>query len=550
MYNSTFYLFSNGNIFSYKSSLSIGRFYSTDPLKPLIVSSNDAEASPIKNKFFEWFTGLACCLKKKGEGLFLRSIVNKGTSCSRLRLFFPLSLHFNKLKRNGKNFKFEIGVHKDDINMLCFIQQELGIGRVATFSNAAYFTVTAKDEIILLLKIFALHPLKSNKAWNYLNFKQAFELYINNKGKITEVLEEIKIFKSNMNYNRTDFYMSDYYLKNPISITPNWLLGFVIFLQRKNLFFISSGSFAHKTMEWDGTFFVSKRSGGLSYSLVFGLGQSMTNLYLMEAIRYYFNNLPCLSNGLIEGMQTQVRPDKDTPSFAYIYVEKRKDKTDGKQSDMIVLDITRTDYLSKVFIPLFDSMEWHSKKYLDFQDWKLIHFFFFVKKKMEKGLHSLPSGKELIDLILSQMNAKRLSNSKSKLVSREELLTKIEELLSLPSNYEIKEEGRIWVISENKYYRDKNSIAVILQNGDGNVIEKPFETLTACAQSLGETRNLITRYMLKGEPLLINNKPVYIKKSEGASFSESVTPTLESSVIYTRLWLSMGVNMTHILFNP
>ena len=66
---------------------------------------------------------------------------------------------------------------------------------------------------------------------------------------------------------------------------------------------------------------------------------------------------------------------------------------------------------------------------------------------MEKGLHSLPSGKELIDLILSQMNAKRLSNSKSKLVSREELLTKIEELLSLPSNYEIKEEGRIWVIS-------------------------------------------------------------------------------------------------------
>lgn len=169
---------------------------------------------------------------------------------------------------------------------------------------------------------------------------------------------------------------------------------------------------------------------------------------------------------------------------------------------------------------------------------------------MEKGLHSLPSGKELIDLILSQMNAKRLSNSKSKLVSREELLTKIEELLSLPSNYEIKEEGRIWVISENKYYRDKNSIAVILQNGDGNVIEKPFETLTACAQSLGETRNLITRYMLKGEPLLINNKPVYIKKSEGASFSESVTPTLESSVISTRLWLSMGVNMTHILFNP
>ena len=55
--------------------------------------------------------------------------------------------------------------------------------------------------------------------------------------------------------------------------------------------------------------------------------------------------------------------------------------------------------------------------------------FFFVKKKMEKGLHSFPLGKELINLILSQMNAKRLSNSKSKLVSREKLQTKKEELL-------------------------------------------------------------------------------------------------------------------------
>ncbi len=426
MYSSKFNLFSSGHIFNPKSSLYIERFYSTDPFNGLNVFSNDTS----KSKFFEWFTGLA-----DGEGLFLVSIVNKGTSCS---------------------FKFEIGVHKDDINMLCFIQKELGIGRVATFSNAAYFTVTAKDEIILLLKIFALHPLKSNKALNYLSFKRAFELYVNNKGKISVVLEEIKILKSNMNYNRTDYDMSDYYSKNPLSITPNWLLGFV---------------------EGDGTFFVSKRSGGRSYSLVFGLGQSLTNLYLKEAIRDYFNNLPYLSNGSIEGMPAKDRPDKDTSSFAYIYIEKRKDKTDGKQLDMIILNITRTDYLSKVFIPLFDSLEWHSKKYLDFQDWKAI---FKIK---EKGLHYLPSGKELLELVLSQMNTKRLSTYKSKLVNREELLTQIDELLSLPSNYEIKEDGRVWIISEKKYYRDKNSIAVILQDGDGNVIGK-FKTLTACAQFL------------------------------------------------------------------
>lgn len=482
MYSSILYMFSSGKIFNYKSSFSSNipkgeKYYSTNSL---IVPSNDAS----KYKFFEWFTGLT-----DAEGCFLISFVNKGTSCS---------------------FKFEIGIHKDDVNMLHFIREELGIGRVATFNNAAYFTVTAKDEIIELLKVFALYPLKSNKALNYLNFEQAFELYINNKGITAEVLDEIKKIKSSINNNRTDFDMSDYYKINSISITPNWLLGFV---------------------EGDGTFFVLRRPGGSSYSLVFGLGQSNSNLYLMEAIRDYFNNLPYLSNGLIKEMQTQIIQDKS--SFAYIYFDRREDRTNGKHSDLVILNISRTEYLKNVFIPLFDSLDWHSKKYLYYQDWKSI---FEIK---EKGLHCLPEGKELIDLILSQMNTNRLSTTNSELISREELQTKIDALLSLPNNYEIKEDGRIRIISENKYYRSKNSIGVVLQGEDGDVISS-FKPLTACAESLGKTRNLITRYMLSGKPLLINNKLVYIKRVENS------TEMLESSVLK---WLSMGSILAQILFN-
>ena len=48
----------------------------------------------------------------------------------------------------------------------------------------------------------------------------------------------------------------------------------------------------------------------------------------------------------------------------------------------------------------------------------------------------------------------------------------------------------------------------------------------------------------------IDNKLISVKKSEGASSSESGTPIFESSVIFTKLWLSMWVNMTHNLFNP
>lgn len=71
----------------------------------------------------------------------------------------------------------------------------------------------------------------------------------------------------------------------------------------------------------------------------------------------------------------------------------------------------------------------------------------------------------------------------------------------------------------------------------------------------------------------IDNKLVYIKKSEKSESGTHTIPffflgfavvaarqkkkwiiinflTLESSVISTKLWLSMGVDKTHILFNP
>ena len=501
------------------------RFYSTD-----LAASPGSKLGfySAKNfKLYEWFVGLT-----DGEGLLLISIVNKDTSGS---------------------FKFEIGLDKYDVELLYYLQKELGIGRVATLGKAAYFTVTLKYEIALLLKIFTEHPLKSNKALNFINFKQAFELYINRKGQIFEVKEEIKILKSNMNSNRTDFEMSDYYLNNPISITPYLLLGFVFFfiyflvVLNKLFFFIIKQKMeladpvspvgSRDTEKIEGTLSVLKRPSSILYNLVFGLSQSYTNLVLMKAIRDFFNNLPELSSSL--GVQIQGLRSLDKPAFVHIYIEKKSSNTNNKQSDMVILNITRTEYLKNVFIPLFDSMILHSKNYFYFQDWKAI---FNIK---EKGLNCLPEGKELIDLILSQMNTKRLSTHNSKLVDRKVLQVKIEELLVLPSNYEIKEDGRIWIFSENRY-SDKNGVGVILQDESGDVVNS-FESLRVCAQVLGQTINLVTRFMLKDKPLWLNNKLawrltrsrlVYIKKSEGASYSESGTPILESSVISTNLWLS------------
>ena len=101
------------------------------------------------------------------------------------------------------------------------------------------------------------------------------------------------------------------------------------------------------------------------------------------------------------------------------------------------LIITRTDFMLDVLIPFFDSMNWHSKKYLDYLDWKS------VLRLRQLGLQYLAEGLKIIKLIVSQMNNNRLSSNSS---------TKIESLYTMrlivcgssgPSNNEVKENGSV-----------------------------------------------------------------------------------------------------------
>ena len=91
------------------------------------------------------------------------------------------------------------------------------------------------------------------------------------------------------------------------------------------------------------------------------------------------------------------------------------------------IKITRRDLIKLVIIPLFSSVNFRTKKFLDFMDWVAI---FNIH---EKGLHYLPEGKHIIKLILNQMNNNRLSTlsplAKARglgnVHDRTELLTKI-----------------------------------------------------------------------------------------------------------------------------
>jgi hypothetical protein len=107
-------------------------------------------------------------------------------------------------------------LHIDDLALLLFIQSILGIGTVTTYrETAAIFKVIRLKDIQIIIDIFSINPLNTKKHLNFLDFKKAYELYINSDKKSLELVNLIDGLKSGMNRSRTDFKRN-----NDFKITP------------------------------------------------------------------------------------------------------------------------------------------------------------------------------------------------------------------------------------------------------------------------------------------------------------------------------------------
>lgn len=91
------------------------------------------------------------------------------------------------------------------------------------------------------------------------------------------------------------------------------------------------------------------------------------------------------------------------------------------------------------------------------------------------------------------MNSKRLSTNDLDRVDRALLNTQIEKLLNGPSNFEIKEDGRVYIISLNKYLTGgiRKPLLLTLKDSNGSVIST-FSTRGECAKFLGVSAKIVT----------------------------------------------------------
>lgn len=395
-------------------------------------------------EFYKWFSGFT-----DAEGTFMIVSLAKGFC-----------------------FKFSIGLHVDDLNVLNSIKDKLGIGNIYISNNTCHLNVTKKDDMLKLINIFDIYLLNSTKRFDYLDFKKAYSLY-HDRDKLTqELINQILDIKNNMNNSsggRKNLEISLLSLGNTggyeFNISKEWLLGFI---------------------EGDGSFSLSRKT----MEPVFSIKLSESQLFLLNAIKEY------LKNNL--GLETYSLNKLGYSSVISI----GKGKAVNNSKPLATLTIKNTHFLNNVFIPFFDENKFISKKGLDFKDFKIICHAIFIgayRRERIKGL--------LIKLSMT-MNNFRLSTYEGEKVKIS--LAEIHEILDASETIVHLSDGRELDINTKKliHRRSSSSIFEILKPS-GEILIKP--NLAESAKEIGVGFNTLKR-QLDNHILLVEYKGYKIKR--------------------------------------
>jgi len=281
---------------------------------------------------------------------------------------FSIILDKNKSRKLGWRVqsKFQIGLHLRDIDLLRQIQEYLhGIGSIHSYQDKsrAIYSIDSNQDLFQLINHLDKYPLISQKAADYLLFKQVVEL-INNKAHLTtQGLNQIVNIKASMNLGLSDVLKSEFVeykpVERPIIITdniphPSWISGFVS----------GEGNF-------DVRISPSSTKIGYRVQLRFRISRAQANerdLKLMETILKLFGT-------------------------GNIY------KYNGKSA--VSLTIVNFKDITNIIIPFFNENPLVGVKLYDYQDWCKIN------KLMNEGSHLSLAGLNLIRELKLVMNTGR-----------------------------------------------------------------------------------------------------------------------------------------------
>ena len=388
-------------------------------IKPQLNRSYSTISSSAENnkEFYEWFSGFT-----DAEGNFII-------------LPIPKCLVF----------KFSIGLHIDDLHVLNHIKDKLGFGIVYVHKRTCFYTVTKKEDILKIISIFDIYTLNSSKILDYLDFKEAFNLYINRTKLSKELLNQILDIKNRMNTQRTNFNLSE------VIISPNWLVGFI---------------------EGDGSFSLSRNTIEAVFSIK--LTESQLPL-LIEIKKFLENNL---------GLDSYSRVKLNSSSIISIGIGKAVNNSKA----LATLTIKNIHFLNNYFIPFLNGCSFISKKGLDFRDFKIFCKAIYI------GAYRVERIKNLIIKLSFTMNNYRLSTY---LGTVEPIsVSEINEIINAKATIEHLSDGRQVDIDTKKLIQKRSSSSIYeILKPSGEILLKP--NLAESAKELGIGFNTLKRYFDK-----------------------------------------------------
>ena len=155
---------------------------------------------------------------------------------------FSIIVDRNKTRKLGwrVQLKFQIGLHTKDLNLLYILQQYLGgIGSIHLARNREIvnYSIDSIEDLNKLNIHLEKYPLLTQKAADFLLFKQAVKL-VNNKAHLSvEGLNQIVNIKASMNLGLSDMLKSEFAGYTPVErpvinsdnviLDPHWISGFV-----------------------------------------------------------------------------------------------------------------------------------------------------------------------------------------------------------------------------------------------------------------------------------------------------------------------------------
>lgn len=429
-----------------------------------------------------------------GMGLPSRTVSNSNNKSVRVRSSQMSDQEFNEwftgftdaegnfyiaISKNVSIFRFSIKLHIDDVPALEFILERLNCGKIYTRSDqkSAVFEVTKIDDIKnKLIPFFENFPLNGSKYLDYLAFKKAFEIKLDQSILTEKKLELIVALKEEMNTKRVNFTMP---FNHTIRITPYYLLGLI---------------------EGEGSFSISNLK---TMAITFTLSLTATQAPLMEGIKNYLIT-HFIDSAAFKSLDNLSAIDE----IVFLYSRGKRGEGDKPQLEITVKQIK---FLVTKFIPMFSGLCFVTKKHKDFQDWA------FIANLIYTGKHTTEAGRELIFKMSRGMNNYRLSTFEHK--DPEVVIDKslIDFVLNMEDIYIVGSDGLRYKASDGALVNGQ-LFYILAWGSDGQSLM--FNNSESCAKYFEVSSATVNLRINRGLP--ITRKGVHSKKIEYILHRKSV----------------------------